>query len=203
MNNTDPVYEINYDTLRGRPLGAAPGLQNNRNYTTNITIDGRLYHFRNWDFRHGYEGTYCYNNKTIPALQDLAQCLPESYFVWGFSSLMVYVNLSLFMIWLFGMYIVWLDASIYSALCRSGRKVRGNFRAVADLSEAMREVLGNETCAYSDSELATELSRQPGLRYYASDPQDGDVSHIGLSSIGRSRVPYNSTRIYGKGAKDR
>jgi len=173
------------------------------NYTTNITIEGRLYHFRNWMFREGitgaYDSDYCYLNKTIPNLQDLAQCLPESYFVWGFSSLMVYINLSLFMVWLFGMYLVWLDARIYSALCRSGRKVRGHYRAVADLSEAMKEVLGDEICAYSDSELARELSKQPGMTYYASDPHDGGASHIGLSSIGRSRVPFNSTKMYGSG----
>lgn len=150
-----------------------------------------------------YESAYCYNNKTIPSLHDLAECFPERYFVWGFSSMMVYINLSLFMAWLFGMYIVWLDARIYSALCRSGRKVRGHYRAVADLSEAMKEILGNEICAYSDSELARELSRQPGMRYYASDPHDGGASHIGLSSISRRRVPYNSTKMYGSGEKDR
>ena len=96
------------------------------------------------------------------------------------------------------MYLVWLDAQIHSALCRSGRKLRGRFRAVADLSEAMREVLGSETCAYSDSELAEELSVQPGVKYYASDLQDGSVSHIGLTSIRKNRVPYNSTKMYGK-----
>ena len=101
------------------------------------------------------------------------------------------------------MYIVWLDANIYSALCRSGRKVRGDFRAVTDLSEAMKEVLGTETCAYSDRELARELSTQPGIQYYASDLPDDEVSHIGLSSLRLGRVQYNSTKLYGKYEKDR
>ena len=62
----------------------------------------------------------------------------------------------------------------------------------------MKEVLGSDTCAYSDSELAEELSMQPGIKYYASNPQDGSVSHIGLTSIEKIRVPYNSTKMYGK-----
>ena len=97
------------------------------------------------------------------------------------------------------MYLVWLDAQIYSVLCRSGRKVRGPFRAVADLSEAMKEVLGDDICAYSNSALAEELSLQLGITYYANDPEDGSVSHIGLSSNKRNRVSYNSTKMYGKG----
>jgi len=211
LNASLPVYDANETAhwtethaLEGSSMGYGSSGRDFQNFTSNITIEGRLYHFRNWEFSAGvaYEPTYCYNNKTIPSLEALSECLPESYFVWGFSSLLVYTNLSLFMVWVFGMYLIWLDARIYSALCRSGRKVRGHYRAVADLSEAMEEVLGNETCSYSDSELARELSKQPGLRYYASDPQDSDVSHIGLSSISRGRVPYNSTKVYGKVERD-
>lgn len=162
---------------------------------------GHMYRFRNYEPY--YYPTYCYQNHTIPSLMDLAECLPEKFFVWGFSSLMVYVNLGLLILWVFGMYIVWLDANIYSALCRSGRKVNGPFRAVADLSEAMREVLGDETCAYSESELASELSVHAGLMYYASDKPEGDVSHIGLSSRKWGRVPYHSTKLYGRYQEDR
>lgn len=175
-----------------------------QNFTSRVTIEGRVYQFRNYQFvpPEAYEWCYCHDNDTISALEDVAQCLPEPYYVWGLSSLLVYINLSLFMIWLLGMYIVWADARIHSALCRSGRRVGGHFRATADLSEAMDEVLGNETCAYSDSELARELSKQPGIRYYASDGMGG-VSHIGLSPSSRSRVPYNSTKLYGKAEKNR
>lgn len=112
---------------------------------------------------------------------------------------MVYIVLSIQMVWIFGMYIVWLDARIYSALCRSGRKIRGPFRAAADLSEAVREILGDQTCAYTDGELAQELDRQPGLRYYSNDAEAHGVSHIGLSSRRLGKVPYNSTQLYGKG----
>ena len=100
------------------------------------------------------------------------------------------------------MYLVWLDANIYSALCRSGRKLRGHLRSVADLSEAMQEVLGDEVCAYSDSELAKELDRFPGVRYYAADSKDRNISHIGLSTFRLGKVPFNSMKLYGKRSKD-
>ena len=165
---------------------------------------GHVYRLHNFDFSpyDAFSANYCYNNKTIPDLKSLAECLPEKYFVWGLSSLMLYINLGLLIIWISGMYLVWLDANIYSALCRSGRKVRGPFRATADLAEAMREVLGDECCAYTDSQLARELSVQPGVKYYSGDSQDGDVSHIGLSSRRLGSVPYNSTKLYGKREKE-
>ena len=72
----------------------------------------------------------------------MAECLHETYYVWGLSSLLLYIVLSLQMTWIFGMYFVWLDTNIYSALCRSGRPMRGEFRTAADLSDAMGEVLG-------------------------------------------------------------
>lgn len=212
VNDSPPVFDsTNTTTVSESPYGYSqtsvgePWYPYQQNYTTNITIEGRLYRFRDYRFAEGiaYEAAYCYKNQTIPDLEALAECLPESYFVWGFSSLMVYVILSAQVVWFFGMYIVWLDANLKSALCRSGRKVRGHFRAVADLSEAMEEILGDESCAYSDSQLARELCVQPGVRYYANDGLRDDVSHIGLSSRRSGRIPFNSTKLYGKREKDR
>jgi len=199
------IYDATNDTIPWNRTFQGPDTDMDYEYTSNITIMGHMYRFRNYLFIEdlSFEPAYCYQNHSIPDLMSLAECLPEKFFVWGFSSLMVYINLGLLMIWIFGMYIVWLDANIYSALCRSGRKVRGDFRAVTDLSEAMKEVLGTETCAYSDRELARELSTQPGIQYYASDLPDDEVSHIGLSSLRLGRVQYNSTKLYGKYEKNR
>lgn len=96
------------------------------------------------------------------------------------------------------MYIVCLDANIYSVLCRSGRKLRGHFRVAADFSEAMTEMPGKEACVFSDAELSYELWRQPGIRYYSNDAQADDVSHIGLSSRRSGKVEFNSTKLYGR-----
>ena len=97
---------------------------------------------------------------------------------------------------------IWLDANIYSALCRSGRKVRGHFRAAVGFSEAMTEVLGKEACAYSDAELSYEIWRQPGIRYYSNDAPADDVSHLGLSSRRSGKVEFNSTKLYGRHVGD-
>lgn len=182
------------------------------NFTTNFTLDGHFYLFHNYDFFRdsgisspGMTSSYCYNNGTLSQdfLEAAAECLPENYFVWGFSSLLVYIVLCLQITWTLGIYLVWLDANIYSALCRSGRKVRGHYRAAIDLSEAMGEVLGKETCTYSDAELSRELQRQPGIRYFSTDAQSEDVSHIGLSSRRVGRVEFDSTKLYGKHTSDR
>ncbi len=78
---------------------------------------------------------------------------------------------------------VWLDSNINSELCRKGRKLRGPLRAAVDVSEAVQEVLGDDLCTYSESEIARELKREGnGLRYYVSEPDDDSVAHLGISS---------------------
>lgn len=197
-----PQYAIfqynrsNISQLRSEGLNVQQVLSN---YTSNVTIEGRVYVFKNWRFRLGeaYVASYCHNNQTLPDLSGLAECLPETYFVWGLSSLLLEIVLCLQIVWIFGMYFVWLDANIYSAICRSGRRMRGEFRAAADLSGAMGEVLGDEICAYSDDELKGALKREPGLRYYATGANEDHLAHIGVSSVRIGRVPYNSAVLYG------
>ena len=99
---------------------------------------------------------------------------------------------------------VWIDANLNSQLCRRGRKVRGYFRAAADVSEAMRETLGDEFCAYRDSDIARELRKdQTGLRYYTTDAKNGDVSHIGISSIRQDGIALRDGVLYGAQATGR
>lgn len=121
---------------------------------------------------------------TLPEdLKTIAQCLPQSHFVWGFSSLLLYVVCSLQIVWIFGMSIVWVDANICSQLCRRGRKTQGYFRAALDIAEAMRNVLGDESCAYTNAEINHELKRfKSGIQYYTTDTTSDGISHIGLGS---------------------
>ena len=96
------------------------------------------------------------------------------------------------------MFGVWIDANLNSQLCRKGRKVRGYFRAAADLSEAMRETLGDEFCAYRDADIARELRQERnGLRYYSTDVKDGEISHIGIRSIRRDELTLRDGVLYG------
>ena len=46
--------------------------------------------------------------------------------------------------WTFGTFLVWLNADMKSELLFKSRKVRGDYHAVADLTEAMSDVLGDE-----------------------------------------------------------
>ena len=165
------------------------------------------YNFTNYRFEYGkdYTSRYCYNNHSIDstALRNSAQCISEPYFVWGLSSLLVKVVLVLQIVWVLGTYSVWLSANLSSELCRNGRKVRGPFRATEDLSAAIREVLGEETCAYSEEQLAKHLSNQAGLRYYSEDLRDSGTSHIGLSSVRLRTTKLDRLKIYGTGTGTR
>ena len=83
------------------------------------------------------------------------------------------------------MFLVWLHANFRSQLIRTGRRIRGNYRAAADLVEAMQESLGDEFCTYSDSEIAQELEREGlALRYRITDVRDTGLSHVGLAKTG-------------------
>ncbi len=209
VNPPEPVYLSNSSKFNvsdpsqwnGEVLAGEPDYVN---FVTNVTIVGHVYVFMNWSFEEGdaFVGSWCYDNQTLNDLPSMAECLPETFYVWGLSSLLLYIVICLQIVWIFGMYFVWLDANIYSAICRSGRRMRGDFRAAADLSGAMEEVLGNETCAYSNEEMLSALNRESGVRYYATGANDNGVAHIGISSIRLGRVPYNSTLLYGERRKD-
>ena len=127
--------------------------------------------------------------------------MPSQGYVWGLSSLMVTIVLSLQIIWILGTYLVWLDAERSSKLRRVGRRMHGPFRAAQDLSEAITEVLGHRTCAYTDDHLKNALKDQLGLRYYAEDAEDDEVSHVGLTTKPDRALKLNRDRLYGRKRK--
>lgn len=62
--------------------------------------------------------------------------------------------------------------------------MRGSFRNALDLAEAVREVLGDELCAYSENEIARQLGKSRiGLQFYSTSDTDDGISHIGISSL--------------------
>lgn len=96
------------------------------------------------------------------------------------------------------MYAVWMDANINSELVRYGRKIRGPFRAAADLVEAMNETLGHEYCAYKDKEIAKALEDSGDrVRYYSSLTDDDETLHIGMTSDPSAYVYLSRKRLYG------
>ena len=133
------------------------------------------------------------------SVKEKPQCIPKPFFVWGFSSLLLYIILPLQMAWTLGMFFVWLHAHTTSELLRGQRTVHGPLRAVADLAEAMKEVLGDEFCNYRDREIRRELWSEGGnLRYYTRDGEDEDeVGHIGISSREERKLDLKKMKLYG------
>lgn len=174
-------------------------------FTTNITVQGHTYVFKNYLFRNSrdYEtGRYCYEDRVLlpQDLEDIAQCITEDFFVWGFSSLLLYIISGIQLAWIIGMFLVWLHANLRSQLLRVGRGIRGNYRAAADLAEAMQETLGDEFCAYPDSELGKELEREGlALRYRTTEVRDTGLSHIGLAKGGF--LVLDRSKLYGRRRK--
>jgi hypothetical protein len=166
-----------------------------------FTVHDRKYKYRFDEQSDVVEKLFCYENETLPAdFTSNHQCLTRPSFVWGFSSLLTYILLCLHLVWTLGMFLLWLDANVYSELCRRGRRMHGSFRNVLDLAEAVREELGDALCAYSDTELARQLEKsRTGLRFYTSCDEDKGVAHIGISSArsDQKRFALCDNMLYG------
>ncbi|KAL9024274.1 MAG: hypothetical protein Q9180_007948, partial [Flavoplaca navasiana] len=138
-----------------------------RQYDTyyNITIHDQVYTFTDWSPYNYFSPAYCYDDLTLLPyqLKETPYCFNEDYFVWGFSSIVLYITLGLQLVWTFGMYCLWLDANLASRLVKAGRTIRGPFRAATDLAEAMNETLGDEYCAYTDQEIEKELEKSGNM----------------------------------------
>jgi len=115
---------------------------------------------------------------------------------WGFSYEWIFITVIANSVFLFGLYILWLECDINSELCKKGRRL-GVWRAIADLSEAMKEDLGTDTCAYSNEELSLRLSKMDYIKYYVDESAEKEVAHIGLSSRPSARVRLRWNQKYG------
>ncbi|KAH8770455.1 hypothetical protein F5882DRAFT_507465 [Hyaloscypha sp. PMI_1271] len=111
---------------------------------------------------------------------------------WGFSYEWLFVAAIINSCWLLGLWILWPDCDTNSELCKKGRRL-GLWRAVADISEAMREELGPNICAYSENELTEVLKNRPPIKYYVKQGTEQELGHIGLSSksSGKVRLRWN------------
>jgi hypothetical protein len=88
-----------------------------------------------------------------------------------------------------------LDCDTNSDICKKGRRL-GLWRAIADISKVMREELGPNICAYSESELAEALKKRPPVMYYVKHGTDQEPGHIGLSSKSSGRIRLRQDHEY-------
>ena len=115
---------------------------------------------------------------------------------WGFSAEWLLVVACVNSFWLFGLWVLWLDADMQSQLRKKGRRM-GIYRAIADVAEVMREDLGPNLCAYSEAELTAAVRKQGPIKYYVSDENADGVAHIGLSSRPSGKVKLSWEQEYG------
>lgn len=123
-----------------------------------------------------------YNGTTYPSDFQLTACFdhPSGRYSYGFSTLIWKIICGLHMVWIFGMYNLWLDAIRKSQLCQAGCRV-GKYRAIIDIGEALKEDLGPNTCAYSGDELRAALVfNNTRFGYYQT--RKVTPVHIGVSS---------------------
>lgn len=74
----------------------------------------------------------------------MARCMPDNYFVWGFSCLLPYVIVTRQLAWTFGMVLAWTHANRSADLLFKFRMVRGIYHTTADLAEAIKDVLEDQ-----------------------------------------------------------
>ena len=201
------ISNANIYTYPASSVWRSPLNDTNSRYESvmNFTVNGQTYQVPSNFFSASSEW-YCYADEILPhGFQDSPICLAESYFAWGFSSLILYILLSLQLVWTLGMFLVWLDANVCSELCRKGRKMRGSFRNALDLAEAVREVLGDELCAYSEKEIERQLGKSRiGLQFYSTSDTDDGISHIGISSLkSGQRFHLHDKSLYGRPGRRR
>jgi hypothetical protein len=69
------------------------------------------------------------------------------------------------------MFGLWFDAQKNGLLWRSGRR-SGLYRDILDVSNALQEALGPDTCAYGNPELTKEVEKMRFVGFEAMDRRD-------------------------------
>jgi len=90
-----------------------------------------------------------------------------------------------------------LDCDTNSEFCKKRRRL-GVWRAIADITEAMREELGPDICAYSDHELLKALQSRGPVKYYSTRGTENDPGHLGLSTRKSGKFVIQWGREYGR-----
>jgi hypothetical protein len=128
--------------------------------------------------------TFC-NCTTYASM--LFTCVPQTGYQWGFSSVWVLTTTVALIVWSMAMYILWLDASMYSPLQRSGRRL-GKWTAVVDLAGAMKNELGANMSTYSDSELRNCVNDAAPVCYTTSHDYEIGADRVVLSSTEANKL---------------
>ncbi|MCJ1325757.1 hypothetical protein MMC10_002420 [Thelotrema lepadinum] len=129
----------------------------------------------------------CYNGEVLPsgwleASTGNLLCIGQAGYTWGLSSTIVLTGLSLQLIWVLGLYVVWLNANLRSKLCKSRRKFDGVYRIAADLIGAMQADLGTDLSSYDNKMFKQELAKCGDIGWFINEEDSEDASDAVLSS---------------------
>ena len=107
-------------------------------------------------------------------------------------------------VWILGTYITWIHTIRLKSgqINRTGRS-SGPYRAALDVSEAIREELGDNLSAYNDKEIARTLEKRPSIKYIITKTREKHSSgervwHLGVSSSAGDRdLELKTKALYG------
>lgn len=114
-------------------------------------------------------------------------CTPQEGYHWGVAFFWIYITFLYLGLWLLGTYSIWMDAQHNSELVRKDRST-DTLRDVGDLAEAMKEIAGPETRAYSGKELKKAFKREPLLQYTVEVDEVSGIGKIVLSAEASGRM---------------
>ncbi|KAH8744105.1 hypothetical protein BGZ57DRAFT_862765 [Hyaloscypha finlandica] len=154
-----PIHSLDY-IIGPRPVGLLPNAtyqQDGAYFNPEIPWGMSLISYFYFEGQY-YHWEYFQN-------QDNMICIQTNNYGWGFAST----------------YGVWVHINCKSEMSLKGR-VMDKYRAVTDLSEAMRNDLGDRICAYTGKELSQELDKIQGVKYVVIYEIEERFPHIVLSS---------------------
>lgn len=116
-------------------------------------------------------------------------CTSSRYngYKWGFSSIWLVISWNILGVWLLGIYTLWMDAQHHSESVRKGRSMNG-FRASSDIADAMVEILGPNTTAYSGKELTKALGDNSTVMYQTTIDENTGLGTLGLTSTQKGKM---------------
>ena len=132
----------------------------------------------------------CYNDQVLPYDwfdREKSICVSDPSFVWGFSSLLAMLGFVFQLVWVLGLYIVWLNANLRSAMCKRGRKLDGVYRNATELVGAMTEDLGDKIHSYSNKEFKQALASCRDIGWVSQEGHDNRGLYVALSSKAEDR----------------
>lgn len=155
-----------FNALIAREPGVMP-------YNSSITINGSTYALpppllrfappwypSEYDTLQSEYSTYiqpCYNLELSPSIDSAVYCIADEGYIWGFSQYLLIVGLIAEIIWIWSLYIVWLNANVRSTLIKRGIGFSNIHRNMANFVQLMQEDLVDDLNCLSDQQFKESL----------------------------------------------